>query len=82
MTQPKASMIIHDFSVRNFTDENLEQEELSCLVQFLSSLDVCKSCIAEIPKIESSFGSNLDFQIDFESRTLEIHYGKRSFCGW
>lgn len=75
-------MIIQNYRVRNFTSENVEQEELSCLIQFLSSLDICKACIAEIPKLQSSFGSELDYQIDFDTRTLDIHYNKKIVSGW
>ena len=82
MSQPNQTMIIQNFRIRNYTKENVEQEELSCLVQFLSTLDICKSCIAEIPKLESSFGSDLDYQIDFETRTLDIKYAKNIVSGW
>jgi hypothetical protein len=75
-------MIIQNFRVRNFTQEKIEQEELTCLVQFISSLDICKSCIAQIPKLESSFGSELDYKIDFDTKTLDIHYGKNIVSGW
>lgn len=75
--------IIHDFQVRNHTTEEIETEELTCLVQFLSSLDVCKSCVRnEIPRIQSSFDSDLDFCIDFEQKTLDIRYGKKLVSGW
>ncbi|MFX0084921.1 MAG: hypothetical protein ACFFAU_04540 [Candidatus Hodarchaeota archaeon] len=75
--------IIHDFQVRNYTTEEIETEELTCLVQFLSSLDVCKSCVRnEIPRIQSSFDSDLDFCIDFEQKTLDIRYGKKLVSGW
>lgn len=76
MSQPNQTLIIENYRVRNYTTENVEQEELSCLINFISSLDICKACIAEIPKIQSSFGSDLDYQIDFETRTLDIHYNK------
>lgn len=82
MSQPSSSMIIQNFRVRNFTQEKIEQEELTCLVQFISSLDICKSCIAQIPKLESSFGSELDYKIDFDTKTLDIHYGKNIVSGW
>ncbi|MFX1506216.1 MAG: hypothetical protein ACFFDC_08870 [Promethearchaeota archaeon] len=74
MSQPNQTIIIDNYRVRNFTNENVEQEELSCLINFISSLDICKTCINEIPKIQSSFGSELDYQIDFETRTLDIRY--------
>jgi hypothetical protein len=81
-TQPQ-TQIIQDFQVRNHTTEEIETEELTCLVQFLSSLDVCKSCISnEIPRIQSSFDSDLDFSIDFEQKTLDIRYGKSLLSGW
>ncbi|MHA2074698.1 MAG: hypothetical protein ACXACU_12630 [Candidatus Hodarchaeales archaeon] len=77
------TQIIQNFRVRNHTDENIEHEELTCLVQFLSTLDVCKSCVShEIPKIQSSFDSDLDFSIDFEQKTLDIRYGKKLVSGW
>ena len=61
----------------------IDQGELSCLVQFIASLDVCKVCVREIPKIQSSFGSELDFSIDFDTKTLDIKYGRRSpVSGW
>lgn len=83
INQPITDIKIHDFRVRNFTTESLEQDELSCLVQFISSLDVCKVCVQEIPKIQSSFGSDLDFTIDFDSKTLDIRYGRSStVSGW
>ncbi|MFX0015464.1 MAG: hypothetical protein ACFFB2_12475 [Promethearchaeota archaeon] len=82
MSHPNQTMIIQNYRVRNFTSENVEQEELSCLIQFLSSLDICKACIAEIPKLQSSFGSELDYQIDFDTRTLDIHYNKKIVSGW
>jgi len=82
MSQPVSSMIVENFRIRNFTNEKLNTDELSCLVSFLSSLDICKSCIREIPRIQSSFGSDLDFTIDFENRTLDIKYMKKSVCGW
>ena len=75
-------MIINNYRVRNFTNEKVEQEELTYLVQFLSTLDVCKSCVSEIPKIQSAFGSDLDYQIDFEAHTLDIHYAKKLVSGW
>lgn len=74
LSQPNQTIIIDNYRVRNFTNENVEQEELSCLINFISSLDICKTCINEIPKIQSSFGSELDYQIDFETRTLDIRY--------
>ena len=81
-TQPQIQ-IIQDFQVRNYTTEDIEPEELTCLVSFLSSLDVCKSCISnEIPKIQSSFDSDIDFCIDFEQKTLDIRYGKKIISGW
>ena len=80
--QPQ-TQIIQNFRVRNHTDENIEQEELTCLVQFLATLDVCKSCVShEIPKIQSSFDSDLDFKIDFEQKTLDIQYRKKLVSGW
>lgn len=82
MSQPKSSTVIQNFRVRNFTNENVEQEELTCLIQFLSSLDICKSCVSDIPKIQSAFGSDLDYQIDFESHTLDIRYNKKIVSGW
>jgi hypothetical protein len=85
ISDPITDTKIHNFRVRNFTHESLEQDELSCLVQFIASLDVCKVCVQEIPKIQSSFGSNLDFSIDFETKTLDIRYGKSSVAsvsGW
>jgi hypothetical protein len=85
ISDPITDTKIHNFRVRNFTNESLEQDELSCLVQFIASLDVCKVCVQEIPKIQSSFGSNLDFSIDFETKTLDIRYGKSSMetvSGW
>ncbi|MHA2225742.1 MAG: hypothetical protein ACXAC8_11090 [Candidatus Hodarchaeales archaeon] len=81
MSQP-STMIIQNYRVRNFTKEKVEREELTCLVQFLSSLDVCKSCVSEIPKIQSAFGSDLDYKIDFDSHTLDIHYAKKLVSGW
>jgi hypothetical protein len=75
-------MIIQNFRVRNFTQEKIKQEEITCLVQFISSLDICKSCIAQIPKLESSFGSELDYKVDFDTKTLDIHYGKNIVSGW
>lgn len=69
---------IHNFRVRNFTKESMDNDELSCLVQFIASLDVCKVCVREIPKIQSSFGSDLDFTIDFDTKTLDIRYGRTS----
>ena len=80
-TMPITDTKIHNFRVRNFTNESLEEDELSCLVQFIASLDVCKVCVQEIPKIQSSFGSNLDFTIDFDTKTLDIRYGKNSIVG-
>lgn len=81
-TQPQ-TQIIHNFRVRNHTDEEIEQEELSCLVQFLATLEVCKSCINnEIPRIQSSFNSDIDFSIDFEQKTLDIRYGRKLVSGW
>ena len=85
ISNPITDTKIHDFRVRNFTNESLEQEELSCLVQFIASLDVCKVCVREIPKIQSSFGSDLDFTIDFDTKTLDIRYGRTSSAtvsGW
>ncbi|UCE13813.1 MAG: hypothetical protein JSV04_01235 [Candidatus Heimdallarchaeota archaeon] len=81
--EPISHTIIQNFRVRNFTEENIEQEELSCLVQFLSSLELCKTCVTnEMPKIESAFGSDLNYSIDFENRTLDIHYSKKVVSGW
>lgn len=74
MSQPNQTMIIENYRVRNYTNENVEHEEISCLINFISSLDICKACINEIPKLQSSFGSALDYQIDFETRTLDIRY--------
>ncbi|UCG01012.1 MAG: hypothetical protein JSW11_15515 [Candidatus Heimdallarchaeota archaeon] len=82
MSQPNQTLIIENYRVRNYTKENVEQDELSCLINFISSLDICKACVAEIPKLQSSFGSNLDYQIDFETRTLDIHYSKNIVSGW
>ncbi|MFW9903012.1 MAG: hypothetical protein ACFFFH_01650 [Candidatus Thorarchaeota archaeon] len=87
MSQPNQTIVIDNYRVRNFTNENVEQEELSCLINFISSLDICKTCINEIPKIQSSFGSDLDYQIDFETRTLDIRYNpsilsKDVVSGW
>jgi hypothetical protein len=87
LSQPNQTIIIENYRVRNFTNESVEQEELSCLINFISSLDICKSCIKEIPKIQSSFGSDLDYQIDFETRTLDIRYNpsilsKNVVSGW
>ncbi|MFX0172634.1 MAG: hypothetical protein ACFE9L_12000 [Candidatus Hodarchaeota archaeon] len=76
MSHPESNMIIQNFRVRNFTHEDIAREDLDCLVQFLSSLDVCKSCIAQIPQIQSSFGSDLNYSVDFKTKTLDIHYGK------
>ena len=67
---------INNFRVRNFTNESLENENLHTLVSFLASLDVCKSCLASIPMLESSFNSELNYQIDFETKTLDIRYAK------
>ena len=87
LSQPNQTLIIENYRVRNYTNENVEQEELSCLINFISSLDICKACINEIPKIQSSFGSELDYQIDFERRTLDIRYNtsivsKKIVSGW
>lgn len=82
MSHPNQTMLIQNYRVRNFTDENVEKEELTCLIQFLSSLDICKTCVRAIPKIQSAFGSDLDYQIDFESHTLDIHYNKNIVSGW
>jgi len=82
MTTPTIQFV-QNYRVRNHTTENIEDEELSCLVQFLATLDVCKSCVAtEMPKIQSSFDSDLDFSIDFEQKTLDIRYGKKLALGW
>lgn len=85
ISNPISDTQIHNFRVRNFTHESLEQDELSCLVQFIASLDVCKVCVREIPKIQSSFGSDLDFTIDFDTKTLDIRYRRTSSAtvsGW
>ncbi|MHA1974231.1 MAG: hypothetical protein ACTSW1_14625 [Candidatus Hodarchaeales archaeon] len=82
MSQPITSTVVENFRIRNFTNEKLNSDELSCLVSFLSSLDICKSCIRDIPRIQSSFGSDLDFSIDFENRTLDIKYMEKPVCGW
>lgn len=83
ITQPISDVRVHDFRVRNYTHEAIDKGELSCLVQFIASLDVCKVCVREIPKIQSSFGSELDFSIDFDTKTLDIRYGRRSpVSGW
>ena len=66
--------MVNEFLVRNFTDQELEQESLEILVNFIVSLDVCPSCLRAIPAMESAFGSGLDFKIDFESKTLDIKY--------
>ena len=75
-------MIIENYRIRNFTTEKINIDELSCLVSFLSSLDVCKSCLRDIPRIQSSFGSDLDFSIDFDTKTLDITYMKKPVSGW
>ena len=81
--QPFTDTMVHEFRVRNFTNEPIENDELSCLVQFIASLDVCKVCVRQIPKIQSSFGSELDFSVCFETKTLDIRYGKSSLVsGW
>jgi hypothetical protein len=82
MSTPVSNIIVQDFRVRNFTYENIAQEDLDCLVQFLSSLDICKSCLAQIPQIQSSFGSDLNYSVDFKTKTLDIHYGKNLVSGW
>jgi hypothetical protein len=83
INQPFTDTMVHEFRVRNFTNEPIENDELSCLVQFIASLDVCKVCVRQIPKIQSSFGSELDFSVCFETKTLDIRYGKPSLVsGW
>ncbi len=82
MTTP-TTQIIQNYRVRNHTTEDIEHDELTCLVQFFATLEICKSCVAtEIPKIQSAFDSNLDFRIDFEQKTLDISYGKKVVSGW
>ena len=81
-TTPLTTQMVNQFQVRNFTSERIDDEELACLVQFIASLDVCKSCISQIPKLQSQFGSDLSFSIDFENRILDIKYGTGSVCGW
>jgi len=81
--QPITDTMVHEFRVRNFTNEPIEKDELSCIVTFIASLDVCKVCVNQIPKLQSSFGSNLDFSVCFETKTLDIRYGKPSIVsGW
>lgn len=82
MSLPVTDMVILNFRVRNYTNENLEHEELSCLIQFISSLDVCKSCLSSIPQMESAFGSNLNYSIDFETKTLDIRYAPNIVSSW
>ncbi|MHA2244376.1 MAG: hypothetical protein ACXADY_05365 [Candidatus Hodarchaeales archaeon] len=82
MSHPNQTMIIENYRIRNFTAENVEEEDVTCLIQFLSSLDICQTCVKEIPKIQAAFGSDLDYQIDFESHTLDIHYNKKIVSGW
>ncbi|MFW9778108.1 MAG: hypothetical protein ACFFE8_04575 [Candidatus Heimdallarchaeota archaeon] len=67
---------IGNFRVRNFTQESLENENLHSLVSFLASLDICKSCLASIPTLESDFNSEITYQVDFETKTLDIRYAK------
>ncbi len=81
-TTPLTTQMVNQFQVRNFTTERIDIDELACLVQFIASLDVCKSCISQIPKLQSQFGSDLSFSIDFENRILDIKYGTGSVCGW
>jgi hypothetical protein len=76
MSEAFQTDIIGNFRVRNFTHETLENENLHSLVSFLASLDVCKSCLASIPILESDFNSELNYKIDFETKTLDIRYAK------
>ena len=81
--QPFTDTMVQEFRVRNFTNEPIEKDELSCLVQFIASLDVCKVCVRQIPKIQSSFGSDLDFSVCFETKTLDIRYNQSNIVsGW
>ena len=45
MTTP-TTQIIQNFRVRNHTTEDIEHDELTCLVQFFATLEICKSCVA------------------------------------
>lgn len=76
MSEEYQTDFINNFRVRNFTQESLENENLHTLVSFLSSLDGCKSCLASIPIMEASFNSELNYSIDFETKTLDIRYAK------